>query len=77
MQQIFLFPSSWVWENNGLLTNNYREDLDIIYYGHSNGNVSQFCLSLIYRLSLDRFKLCFDHNDVILAGDKNCLIVWP
>ena len=51
MQPIFLIFSPCVWENNGLLHNNYLDDLAIIGQGHSKDNF--FPILLTCRPSLD------------------------
>ena len=48
MPTTFFTLSPYVWEKNELLNTNYWDDLDVIYQGRSNGNISQFCLYLGY-----------------------------
>ena len=48
MPLIFFILSPCVWENNRLLNKIYWDNLYIIEQGHSNGNISQFCIYLDY-----------------------------
>ena len=71
----FFILSPCACENNWLLNKNVCDDLDVIDRGHSNGNVSQFCLYLGY-LSTNFNKI----STTIVAsraGNIKCLIIWP